>query len=149
MLQHLLALILLAVVAATIEAAQTLQRHDPPELAKPGSFTHVVRAGNLVFISGQVGTLPDRSPAGTTMTAQVEQAIKNLRVAVASQGLTLNHIAKTTIFTTSIAELRAVPVDTLRTLHPNGVFPASTLVQVQQLADPAYKVEIEAIAVVP
>ena len=59
------------------------------------------------------------------------------------------HVAKITIFTTSIDEFRAEEVAALRAKYFGTSRPASTLVQIARLASPDYKVEIEAIAVVP
>ena len=66
-----------------------------------------------------------------------------------SQGLDFSHVAKITIYTTSISEYRAPEVADIRARYFGNNRPASTLVQIQQLASPDYKVEIEAIAVAP
>jgi enamine deaminase RidA (YjgF/YER057c/UK114 family) len=50
---------------------------------------------------------------------------------------------------TSVPEFRSPEVAAVRAKYVGASPPANTLVQIQQLADPAYKVEIEAIAVLP
>ncbi|MFN2444835.1 MAG: RidA family protein, partial [Vicinamibacterales bacterium] len=110
---------------------------------------HVVKAGKLTFIAGQVGTDAGGKVAGSGMKEQTEQAWKNLQIALSSQGLDFSHVAKITIYTTSISEFRAPDVSESRARFFGSHRPASTLVQVQQLAGPDYKVEVEAIAVAP
>ncbi len=130
-------------------SAQTLQKINPPGLSTPQAYTHIVRAGNLVFIAGQVGSDAQGKVAGAGMREQTEQALQNLRTALASQKLDFNHVAKITIFTTSIDEFRAEDVAAVRAKYFGSAKPASTLVQIARLAAPEYKVEIEAIAVAP
>jgi enamine deaminase RidA (YjgF/YER057c/UK114 family) len=129
--------------------AQPLQRVNPPGLSTPQTYTHIVRAGTLVFIAGQVGARPDGTLAGPGMTEQLEQVLVNLTAALKSQGADFSHVAKITIFVTSIAEFRAPDAAAIRAKHFGEHRPASTLVEIKQLANPAYKVEIEAIAVLP
>jgi 2-iminobutanoate/2-iminopropanoate deaminase len=75
--------------------------------------------------------------------------LKNLQTALASQKLDFGHVAKITIFTTSVDEFRAQDVAAIRAKYFGSARPASTLVQISQLASPDLKVEIEAVAVVP
>jgi enamine deaminase RidA (YjgF/YER057c/UK114 family) len=129
-------------------APQHLQRINPPDLGTPSAYTHVVKAGQIVFIAGQVGMSAGKL-AGSTMTAQLEQVMKNLATALKSQGLDFGHVAKITIFTTDIAAYRAPEAAAIRAKYFGDSRPASTLVQVVQLASPDFKVEIEAIAIAP
>ena len=141
--------LLLVVVVAT--AAQKLEKNNPSALAKPnpGTYTHVVKSGKLLFIAGQTGVDAAGKVIGPGMKEQVEQVMINLTAALKSQGADFSHVAKTTTFVTSIAEFRSPEVAAVRAKYVGANPPANTLVQIQQLADPAYKVEIEAIAVLP
>lgn len=132
-----------------LAAAQRLERINPPGLSTPQTYSHVIKAGKLVFIAGQVGSGPDGRIAGPTMKEQMEQTLENLRTALQSQGLDFSHVAKITVFTTSVAEFRATDVAEIRARYFADNRPASTLVQISQLASPEYKIEIEAIAVAP
>jgi 2-iminobutanoate/2-iminopropanoate deaminase len=135
--------------AVSAVAAQTLERINPPGLGTPASYSHIVKAGKTLYIAGQVGAKPDGSIAGDSMTAQLEQVLANLQTALGSQGANFSHVAKITIFVTSIAEFRAPEAMKVRDKYFGTNRPASTLVQIQQLANPAFKVEIEAVAVLP
>jgi len=125
-----------------------MEKSNPEGLSKPTTYTHVVKAGKLLFIAGQTGANAEgKIPAG--MKEQLEQVMMNLATALKSQGADFSHVAKMTTFVTSFSEFRAPEVAAVRTKYLGASPPANTLVQIQQLADPAYKVEIEAIAVLP
>lgn len=142
-------LVILAAGAIGVAAGQRLERVNPPGLSAPQTYAHIVKAGNLLFIAGQVGATADGKLAGPTMKEQTEQVLKNLQLALESQALDFTHVAKITIYTTNIAEFRAPEVAELRSRYFGTSRPASTLVEIRQLASPDYKVEIEAVAVSP
>lgn len=129
--------------------AQKLEFINPDGLTKPTTYTHIVKAGKLLFLAGQTGVTADGKVVGPGMKEQVEQVLTNIETALKSQGGDLSHIAKITTYVTSMSEYRAPDVMGLRTQRFKNRVPASTLVEVSGLADPAYKVEIEAIAVLP
>jgi 2-iminobutanoate/2-iminopropanoate deaminase len=143
-----MSLLLLPVVAM---AAQTLDRSNPRGLStpQPGTYTHVVKSGKLLFIAGQVGTDAGGKVVGPGMKEQTEQVFANLAAALKSQGADFSHVAKTTTFVTSISEFRSPEVAAVRAKYVGANPPANTLVEIRQLADPVFKVEIEAIAVLP
>ena len=135
--------------ATALGAAQALQRINPQGLSTPQTYSHVVRAGKTVYLAGQVGANAKGVVAGPGMKEQVEQVMSNLGTALKSQGLDASHVAKINVYVTSIDEFRAPDVAAIRTKFFGDNRPASTLVQVVRLADPGYKVEIEAIAIAP
>jgi 2-iminobutanoate/2-iminopropanoate deaminase len=135
--------------AAAPAAAQQLERVNPPGLSTPQTYTHVVKVGKLLFIAGQVGADASGKVVGPGMREQLERVLENLKIALASQGADFRHIAKITVFVTSIDEYRAPGMAELRGKYFGDHRPASTLVQVASLANPAFKVEIEAVAALP
>jgi enamine deaminase RidA (YjgF/YER057c/UK114 family) len=140
---------ILILVLAGPAAAEQLERINPEGLSTPQTYTHVVKAGKLVFVAGQVGFGVDGKLVGPGMNEQLEQVLRNLGAALRSQGADFGHVAKITIFVTSVAEFRAPEAMKVREKYFGTNRPASTLVQIQQLANPAFKVEIEAVAVLP
>lgn len=139
-------------VFATVAAGamrQQLERINPQGLSTPQTYSHIVKAGKFLFIAGQVGATADGKVVGPSMREQTEQVLANLQAALKSQGLDFSHVAKITIYTTSIDEFRAQAVADVRAKYFGTNRPASTLVQIERLASPEYKIEIEAIAVVP
>jgi enamine deaminase RidA (YjgF/YER057c/UK114 family) len=129
--------------------AQKLEYINPDGLTKPTTYTQIVKAGKLLFIAGQTGVTADGKIVGPGMKEQVAQVLTNLEIALKSQGADLSHVTKITTYVTNMSEYRAPDVAGLRTQRFKNRPPASTLVEVSRLADPGYKVEIEAIAVLP
>ena len=109
-------------------------------------YSHVARAGNTLYIAGQVALDRDNRLVGEgDIEAQVRQVYANLRAILEELGGTLASVVKFTTYLASRQHLEAfrkVRNEVLR--EP---FPPNTLVFVQGLARPEYLVEIEAIAV--
>lgn len=140
---------LIVLAAATLAGAQGIERVNPPGLSTPATYSHVVKAGNTLYIAGQVGADAQGRLAGPGMVEQLEQVLANMKTALASQGADFSHVVRITIYTTSIDEYRAPEAAAVRARYFGRHLPASTLVGVVRLANPAFKVEIEATAVVP
>jgi 2-iminobutanoate/2-iminopropanoate deaminase len=72
--------------------------------AKPvGPYTPIVRAGDWLVCSGQVGQSGGVIVEGG-VTAQLTQAIANMEVLLRSEGASLASVVKTTVFLTDMAE---------------------------------------------
>jgi 2-iminobutanoate/2-iminopropanoate deaminase len=66
--------------------------------SKPvGPYTPVVRAGDWLIVSGQVGLSEGKLVTGG-LEAELRQALGNLRGHLEVNGATLAHVAKTTVF---------------------------------------------------
>ena len=126
-----------------------IEHINPSTSAPPRGYTHVVKDGNTVYIAGQVARDRDGKTIGVgDAKAQVEQVFRNLENALAASGGNLSHIIKTNIFMTyreDIPAYREVRAKYLSNDNP----PVSTLILCSGLADPDFRIEIEAIAVVP
>ena len=67
-------------------------------MTKPvGPYTPVVRAGEWLVVSGQVGLSEGKLVSGG-VDAQLRQAIDNLRGLLEGEGASLEHVVKTTVF---------------------------------------------------
>ena len=130
-------------------SAQGLQRINPPGLSTPTTYSHIVRDGKTLYIAGQVGADAEGKVVGPAMTQQLEQVLKNLQIALKSQGADFSNVAKINIYVTDVDAFRAPDAAAIRAKYFGAHRPASTLVGVTRLASPDYKVEIEAIAVLP
>ena len=122
---------------------------NPDGIANPSAsgFSAVVKAGNTVYIAGMVAQDVDGNVVGAgDAEAQTRQIWRNIAVAVQAAGGKLSDIVKTTTYVTGIEHgpaVRAVRGE----LFPSNP-PTSTLLVVSELANPAYVVEIESIAVI-
>jgi 2-iminobutanoate/2-iminopropanoate deaminase len=124
----------------------TLERIQPPGLAKPPTYTHVIRAGNTLYIAGQTASDEQGNVVGRgDISAQAVQVFENLKKALTAGGADFSHVVKLTVFLTD-ARYRE-PVSEVRRRYLGTNLPTSTLVVVAGLANPDYLLEIEAIAV--
>ena len=116
------------------------------ELAPPGGhYSHAVRFGDLVFVSGQLGIRPDGShTAHLPFEDQVHQALENVLAALRSAGATAADVLKVTAY---IVDAERWPrFNSLYAEAMGNARPARTVVPVAQLHY-GYLVEIDAIAV--
>ena len=118
----------------------------PGQLPPVSHYCHVVRAGNLIWVSGAVGVRPDGSiPDGAAEQAEV--ALANIDACLKAAGAAAEHVVKVNVYLTDIADRAAI--NPVRQRYFGEHRPASTLVGVSALVLPALKVEIEAQAVIP
>ena len=113
--------------------------------AAVGPYSQAIKAGGFLFLSGQLPLDPKTSTiTSTEIEGQTRQALTNIKSILASEGLTLANIVKTTVFMKDIADFAKM----------NGVYkdfftvdaPARSTFQVANLPMNAL-VEIESIAV--
>jgi 2-iminobutanoate/2-iminopropanoate deaminase len=111
-----------------------------------GPYSPVVRTGNLVFLSGQVGLNPETSQlVGTGIEEQTEQVMSNLKTVLAGVGLSFKDVVKSVIFLTDLSNFQTV--NKIYGERLEGHKPARSTIQVSALPLGAI-VEIEMIAVV-
>jgi 2-iminobutanoate/2-iminopropanoate deaminase len=108
-----------------------------------GPYSQAVRAGGFVFVSGQLGLDPQTKQLADGVQAQTRQALTNLKAILESQGLTLDHVVKTTVFLQRMDDFAAMNevYATFFASHP----PARSTVEVAKLPLGGL-VEVEAIA---
>ncbi len=112
-----------------------------------GPYSLAVRAGNMVFLSGQVGLNPATGQLiGASIEEQTPQALNNLKAVLTELGLSFTDVVKTTIFLTDLGDFQAVNKMYGEAL--GGHKPARSTFQVSALPLGAL-VEIEMIAVAP
>ena len=140
--------ILLLMLAASSANAQDIERSNPPGMTQPTSYSHLVSFDRIMFIAGQVAVDGAGNVVGEgDMAAQMRQVLENLKTVLASRGADFSDIAKINIFTTDIDAFRQSA--SIRAEYFGDHAPASTLVQIEQLARPVFLLEIEAIAIAP
>ena len=77
--------------------------------AAVGPYSHAVRAGGLLFCSGQVALDPETGElVGDDPAAQAERCLANLAVVCAAAGTTLDEAVRITIYTTDMEAFGAI-----------------------------------------
>jgi 2-iminobutanoate/2-iminopropanoate deaminase len=112
-----------------------------------GPYSQAIKAGNLVFVSGQ---LPINPATGQLLTGaieeQTEQVIRNIQAILEAAGASLENVVKTTLFIRDMndfAKINEAYAKFFKTCPP-----ARATVQVARLPKDA-GIEIEAIAALP
>ena len=114
--------------------------------AEPGLWSNCIRAGDLLFIAGQVAHPFEggQTIVGSNEYQQTRQIFSRIQRICEAAGGSLDDIVKMTIFVVDIRN--NTEVWRARREFFSGDFPASTLVEVRSLAGPETLVEIETVA---
>jgi enamine deaminase RidA (YjgF/YER057c/UK114 family) len=114
--------------------------------AGAGLWSNCIRAGDFLFISGQVARPVEggKTLVGSNEYEQTKQIFTRIRCICEAAGGSLDDIVKMTIFMVDIRN--NTEVWRARREFFSGDFPASTLVEVRALASPETLVEIETVA---
>jgi 2-iminobutanoate/2-iminopropanoate deaminase len=105
-----------------------------------------IRGGDILWLAGQVPTDPDTGEVATGgIDAQTNKAFDNLERLLATEGCGLERVVRCTVFLTTQADFAGMnAVYRMRLKDP---YPARSTLIVAALANPAYRIEIDAIAI--
>lgn len=117
---------------------------DAPRSDSP--ISQAVRAGDTVYVSGQVPRTADGTVVDGDLEVQTERTLDNVEAVLAAAGLTLDDVVKVTAFLTDMSAFDAFNDAYERRF--TAPMPARSAVAVADLAVDA-DVEIEAVAVDP
>jgi 2-iminobutanoate/2-iminopropanoate deaminase len=106
-------------------------------------YSQGIKAGELVFVSGQLGLKPGDTEFSGGIAEQTEQVFSNLRAILEGAGSGLDRLVKTTVFLVDLGDFQAM--NEVYARHVGDVPPARSTVEISNLPSGA-KVEIDAIA---
>ena len=122
--------------------SEVIQTSDAPKAIGP--YSQAIRAGGLVFLSGQIPLDPATGQmVEGDIVAQAERVMQNLSAVLAAAKLGFHHVVKTTIYLTDLADF--AKVNEVYGKRFSQAPPARSTVQVAALPRGA-RVEIDLIA---
>jgi enamine deaminase RidA (YjgF/YER057c/UK114 family) len=123
-----------------------IERASSPEVAEPpaGTWSNCLVVNGIAYVAGMTARGKDGKVIAGAEYEQAKVIFTKIKHLVEAAGGAMADVVKVTIFVTDITQREQVW--RARREFFTGNFPASTLVEVAALAEPALKVEIEAIA---
>ena len=117
---------------------------NPPELPEPVGYAHAVVAKGAVYLGGQIGE-------GASVVEQFDAAAGKLLTALHGAGGEPDHLVSLVVYTTEIEEYRASTSELgeVWRRYFGRRYPAMAVVGVEALFDPAARVELMGVAVIP
>lgn len=122
---------------------QIIATSDAP--AAIGPYSQAVRAGNTVYVSGQIGLDPASMEMADGFEAQAVRVFDNLKAIAAASGGSLADVVKLQIYLTNLGEFATV--NEIMTRYFDQPYPARAAVGVKELPKGAL-VEADAVLVI-
>jgi enamine deaminase RidA (YjgF/YER057c/UK114 family) len=110
-------------------------------------FSRALRVGDRVVVSGTAPVFPEGEPCPDDVGLQARRCFQIVEEALVAAGSSLEHVVRTRMYLTRVDD-----AETVGAVHGElfrDVRPVATMVVVAELLDPAWRVEVEAEAVVP
>jgi 2-iminobutanoate/2-iminopropanoate deaminase len=127
-----------------MEEKTAVRTENAPAPFQGAPYSQAIKAGGLVFVSGQLGLAPGGSEmVGPTVEEQTSQVFDNLEAILTEAGSGLDRIVKTTVFLASLDDFQGM--NSVYAERVGVTPPARSTVEVAALPSGAM-VEIEAIA---
>jgi reactive intermediate/imine deaminase len=117
-----------------------IQTRDAPEAI--GTYSQGVRAGDTLYLSGQIGLDPATMQVAEGIEGQTHRVFRNLAAVAAAAGMSLDHAVRMTVYLTDLAHFARV--NEIMAQYVKEPYPARAAVGVAGLPRGAL-VEIDAI----
>lgn len=112
-----------------------------------GVYTPAIRAGQLLFVSGQIPVDPRTGHiVDGDFSAQADQSMRNVGALLTAAGVGWEHVVRTTVFLADMDDFAAMNAVYARYVVDPA--PARATVQVARLPRDV-RIEVDAIAVIP
>ena len=123
---------------------QVVRTEAAPAPFQGAPYSQAIRAGDLVFVSGQLALRPDHAEiVSDSIEEQTQQVFANLRAILEESGSGLDRLVKTTVYLSDLGDFAAM--NEVYAKHVGTQPPARATIEVSALPSGA-KVEIDAIA---
>jgi 2-iminobutanoate/2-iminopropanoate deaminase len=128
-----------------MEGKSAVRTEEAPAPFQGAPYSQAIRAGDFVFVSGQLALRPDHAEiVGDSIEEQTEQVLANLRAILEAAGSGLDRLIKTTVYLADLGDFAGM--NEVYARHVGEVPPARATIEVSALPSGA-KVEIEAVAI--
>ncbi len=122
-----------------------IQTHEAP--AAIGTYSQAVKAGNTVYLSGQIPLVPETMEmVSEDFEAQAVQVFENIKSVVSAAGGSMSNLVKVNIFLIDLGNF--AKVNEIMARYFEQPYPARAAVQVSALPKAA-QIEIDAVLVLP
>jgi reactive intermediate/imine deaminase len=121
---------------------QAIHSKEAPDAIGP--YSQAIRAGDTVYLSGQIGLDPSTMQIVDGIEAQAHQVFRNLRAVAAAAGATLDDVTKLSVLLVDLADF--AKVNEIMATYFKAPYPARSTYQVAALPRGG-RIEVEAIAV--
>ena len=129
-----------------MEGKTAVRTEEAPAPFQGAPYSQAIRAGDFVFVSGQLALQPDHAEiVGDSIEEQTEQVLANLRAILEAAGSGLDRLVKTTVYLSDLGDFAGM--NEVYARHVGEVPPARATIEVSALPSGS-KVEIEAVATV-
>ena len=136
-----------AVAAQQQQGSATKQVYNRPDARPGGVLSPAVRVGDLLFLSGVMGTKEGGVLAEGGIEGQTRQALENVKASLALAGASMTDVAKCTVFLSDAANFQGMN-KVYREFFPTDP-PARSTVAVAALVLPGSLLEVECTALAP
>ena len=127
-----------------MEGKTAVRTEEAPAPFQGAPYSQAIRAGDFVFVSGQLALRPDHAEiVGDSIEEQTEQVLANLQAILEAAGSGLDRLVKTTVYLADLGDFAGMNEVYARQM--GEVPPARATIEVSALPSGA-KVEIEAVA---
>jgi 2-iminobutanoate/2-iminopropanoate deaminase len=127
----------------SVAVKQVISAPDAPKAM--GAYSPAIKAGNLLFVSGQIPIDPASGAlVDGDITPQTEQVMRNLGALLRAAGVGFEHVVRTTVFLADLDDFAAM--NEVYSRHVGTPPPARATVQVARLPR-GVRIEVDAIAV--
>ncbi len=120
-----------------------VRTENAPAPFQGAPYSQAIKAGDYVFVSGQLGLRPGGTELVGDVAEQTEQVFRNLGAILEAAGSGLDRLVKTTVFLTDLGDFQAM--NEVYARHAGDTPPARSTIEVAALPSGA-AVEIEAMA---
>jgi 2-iminobutanoate/2-iminopropanoate deaminase len=126
-----------------------IERIYPPGIAAPrGPYSPAVRAGDFIYVSGQVPVDPATNQAVVgDIRTETRQVLNNIRRILEGCGASMADVVRCGVFLTDVKDFAAM--NEVYTEFFGEIKPARTTISVPALPLPGCKIEIDAVAYQP